>query len=427
MATKKPTTSTSTKSSVGFGRIKGIVETISKKTGIVIDNQDVKSQTYIDTSIYVLNALLSKNIRKGGVTKNRITIFAGPPGCGKSYLCYNIARNAQSEGYNVIYIDTEYSIEKEELQKFGIDIDEERLMLIRSNKVEDLKLFLTQLLDQLKQDKMKGLDVGKTLIILDSIGQLASNKEVEDALEGKNKADMSRAKAIKSLFRIINSDLGYLNIPLICTNHIYMTQDLFPQMIMGGGEGAMYSASTVIYMTIAKLKTGEEETDHSKYVKDTGQAGIVVTAKARKNRLAKPMMIKFEINHVEGTNPYKGLEEFCNFEYFNEIGIAKVKKIEVKGEKGKKEFTFENNESTKGAKYYVRHLDKMVSETQLFNAEVFTEDILNKLEPIIEKAFSYASYKEQQEIMKKMDETYSEVEGDSFDIDTEENEGKLFS
>ena len=423
MAIKKTTSNIST----GFGRIKGLVETISKKTGIVIDNQDAKSQTFIDTGIYVLNALLSKNIRKGGVTKNRITIFAGPPSCGKSYICYNIARNAQSDGYNIIYIDTEYSIEKDELLRFGVDVDPERLMLIRSNKVEDLKLFLTQLLDQLKQDKMKGVDVGKSIIILDSIGQLASNKEVEDALEGKNKADMSRAKAIKSLFRIINSDLGYLDIPLIATNHIYMSQDLFPQMIMGGGEGAMYSASTVIYMTIAKLKTGGEETDHSKYVKDIGQAGIVVTAKARKNRMAKPMMIKFEINHTEGTNPYKGLEEFCTFENFNEIGIAKVKKIEVKGEKGKKEFTFENNESTKGAKYYVKHLDKMISESQLFNTEVFTDEVLNKLEPIIEKAFSYASYKEQQEIMKNMDEAYAEVEGDSFDIDAEENDGKLFS
>ena len=422
MATKKPTTST-----VGFGRIKGLVETISKKTGIVIDNQDSKKQTFINTGIYVLNALLSRSIRRGGIMKNRITIFAGPPQCGKSYICYNIARNAQLDEYNVIYIDTEYSIEKEELSRFGVDIDPERLMLIRSNKVEDLKLFLTQLLDQLKQDKIKGLEVGKTMIILDSIGQLASIKEVEDALEGKNKADMSRAKAIKSLFRIINSDLGYLNIPLIATNHIYMTQDLFPQMVMGGGEGAMYSASTVIYMTIAKLKTGEEETDHSKYVKDIGQAGIIVTAKARKNRMAKPMMIKFEINHTEGTNPYKGLEEFCTFENFNEIGIAKVKKIEIKGEKGKKDFTFENNESTKGAKYYVKHLDKMVSESQLFNAEIFTEDIINKLDPIIEKAFSYVSYEEQQNIMKKMDEAYAESEGDTFDIESDDSEGKLFS
>ena len=209
------------KKHIGFGKISSIIDNISKKTAIMVDKSDT-NQTFIDTGIYVFNALLSKSILKGGVSKNRITIFAGPPSCGKSYLCYNIARNAQKEGYNVMYIDTEFSIEKEELQKFGIDISDERFKLIRSNKVEDLKVFLTKLLDDIKKLKSEGEDVGKFLFILDSIGQLASAKEIEDALEGKNKADMSRAKAIKSLFRIINSDLGYLDIPLICTNHVYM-------------------------------------------------------------------------------------------------------------------------------------------------------------------------------------------------------------
>lgn len=420
---KKSTKSENTGPNYGFSKLSSLIENISKKTSIIIDNNDSKNQTFIDSGIYILNALLSKNILKGGIPKNRITILAGPPQCGKSYLCYNFARNAQKEGYNIIYIDTEYAIEKDELERFGVDIDPERLLLIRNNKIEDLKILLTQVLDELKQQKQKGINIGKTLIILDSIGQLASNKEIEDALEGKNKADMSRAKAIKSLFRIICSDLGYLSIPLVCTNHIYMTQDLFPQMIMGGGEGAMYSASTVIYMTIAKLKTGEEETDHTKYVKDIGQSGIVVTAKSRKNRMAKPMMIKFEINHAEGTNPYKGLEEFCNFTNFEKVGIAKVKKVE--GAK-KGEIKFENNESAKGAKYYVKHLDKMINESHLYNSEVFTPEILNILDPIIEKYFSYASYAEQQDILKKMDQDYAEAEGEET-LDIELDDEKLFN
>lgn len=208
--------------SFSFNDMRSMMETISKKTAISIE-KDKKVKTYIDTDIYMLNALLSKSILHGGLSKNRITIFVGEESVGKSYLCYNIARNAQKkENYNVIYIDTEFSIELSDLEQFGIDITPERFMLIRSNKVEDLKIMLTQFLDGLKEQKLKGIDIDKTIIFLDSIGQLASNKEVEDAKEGKNKADMSRAKAIKSLFRIINSDLGYLDIPLVCTNHQYM-------------------------------------------------------------------------------------------------------------------------------------------------------------------------------------------------------------
>jgi len=204
-----------------FKQMREMMETISQKTSIVIESE-IKERTYIDTNIYILNALLAKSILHGGISKNRFTIFAGEESVGKSYLCYNIAKSAQKDGYNVIYIDTEFSIELAQLEEFGLDISPDRFMLIRSNKVEDIKIMLAQFLDQLKEKKIAGIDIGKTIMFIDSIGQLASLKEVEDAKEAKNKVDMSRAKAIKSLFRIITADLGYLDIPLVATNHIYM-------------------------------------------------------------------------------------------------------------------------------------------------------------------------------------------------------------
>jgi len=207
--------------SFSFKDMRVMMENISKKTSILIEN-DTSEKKFIDTNIYMLNALLSKSILNGGVSDNRFTVFAGEEAVGKSYLCYNVARNAQKQGYAVIYIDTEFSIELSELQDFGVDVSPEKFMLIRSNKVEDLKVMLAQTLDQLKEEKIKGNEIDKTIMFIDSIGQLASKKEIEDAVEGKHKADMSRAKAIKSLFRIITADLGFLNIPLVATNHIYM-------------------------------------------------------------------------------------------------------------------------------------------------------------------------------------------------------------
>jgi len=209
------------KSTFSFKDMHSAMEVISKKTSILIETE-MKERTFLDTGIYMLNALLAKSIKTGGVSDNRFTVFAGPEAVGKSYICYNLARTAQAKGTKIIYIDTEFSIELSELEEFGVDVSPEKFMLIRSNKVEDIKFMLSQFLDKLKEEKMAGNDIDDTVIFLDSIGQLASNKEIEDAKEGKNKADMSRAKAIKSLFRIINADLGYLNIPLIATNHIYM-------------------------------------------------------------------------------------------------------------------------------------------------------------------------------------------------------------
>lgn len=396
-----------------FKDMRGMMETISKKTAIVIEEK-VKEKTWIDTDIYMLNALLSKSILNGGISKNRITIFVGEESVGKSYLCYNIARNAQKkENYNVIYIDTEFSVELGDLEQFGIDISPERFMLIRSNKVEDIKFMLSQFLDGLKQQKMKGVEIDKTIIFLDSIGQLASVKEVEDAVEGKSKADMSRAKAIKSLFRIINSDLGYLDIPMICTNHQYMSQDLFPKAIQSGGKGVDYSASTIVYLTKAKLKTGNEDEN------DLGASGIIVTALARKNRNAKPKKIKFEINHSTGTNKFTGLEMFCTPENFEKIGIAKVKP-EVDKKTG--EITYKPS----AGKWYVKHLDKTFYDKQLFTSKIFTMDILKIIDPIAIDYFSYASQEDIENTAKEMDEMYEEFEEDTdFDIDSE-NDGQLF-
>jgi len=400
-------------SELSFKEMRTMMEGISKKTSIVIETEK-KEFSYINTGIYMLNALLSKSILNGGVSKNRFTVFAGEESVGKSYLCYNIARNAQKEGYSVIYIDTEFSIELAELEDFGIDISEDNFMLIRSNKVEDLKMMISQFLDKLKEQKLKGLDISKTIIFLDSIGQLASIKETEDAIEGKNKVDMSRAKAIKSLFRIITADLGFLEIPLVATNHIYMSQDLFPKAIQSGGKGVDYSASTIVYLTKAKLKTGQEDE------LDLGASGIIVTAIARKNRKAKPKKIKFEINHTSGTNRFKGLEYFCTPENFDKIGIAKVKEVVDKK-------TGEVTYTTGGTKWFVKHLNKSFYEAQLYNETVFTKEVLEKLEPIIADYFSYSNQDEIDKIALEMDALYQPHEGDDdFDIDSDDD-GNLFN
>lgn len=238
-----------------FSSIGDVFAGLSKKTSIIVE-QEQKEKKFINTGNYVLNALLSKNIRKGGVSDNRLTIFAGPPGCGKSYLCYNIARNAQQDGYRVIYIDTEYAIELEELQRFGIDTDPEKLILIRNNKVEDLKIALATLLDEMKKQQQNGVDIGKNLIVLDSIGQLASNKELEDAKDAKIKVDMSRAKGLKSLFRVITADMGYLGIPMIGTNHVYMCLPEGNKIQMSNGE--IIDISDVVEGSVVKTLGGDK-------------------------------------------------------------------------------------------------------------------------------------------------------------------------
>lgn len=399
-----------------FKDLNSFASDVIKKTSIVKETEKTKSnRTYLSTGIYALNAAISTDIY-GGIASNRISTIAGPSGTGKSFLCYNIAREAQKDGYVVWYIDTEFAIEEDQLPGYGIDISDDKFALFRNNIIEDLKIFLTQNFDKLKEEKQKGNEIPKLLIILDSVGQLASRKEVEDALGGKEKVDFTKSKALGSLFRIINSDLGYLDICMLCTNHTYQTMDLYPQDKMKGGEGLFYSSSTIAFLSKAKLKEGEMDD------LDIGQSGLLVTAKMIKNRMAKPKKVKFEISFVSGCNPFVGLDYWCTEENFEQVGVAKGKMV---GD------TFVGG----GNRWYVRHLGKHVPKDQLYTAMVFNKEVLDALRPILKDYFRYRSVTELNDLQSKIeqakadnldeDETLYANDLDSsslFDIDDEDDE-----
>lgn len=383
-----------------FSKVGSILDNIAKSTPILIE-KEVKSRNYISTGVYLLDAALSAKLLGGGILGGRIFGLLGESGAGKSFIAYSICKSAQKDGYSIIYIDTENSIDLEGVAKMGIDNSPEKLRLIRSNKVEDINITLTQLLDELKNAKLEGMEIPKLLIVLDSIGMMSSNKEKGDLLKGDIKQDMTRAKQLNAMFRSISSDLGYLDIPMVCCNHTYLTQDLFPKEVSKGGTGLVYSASVLGFLSKSKLKTGEEDD------MDLGQSGITVLFKTQKNRLAKPKKIRFDISFVNGMNPYTGLDAFCRPEFFDQIGIAQGK-MEVDKKTGEMKFT------PGGNRWYVSHLDKYVTTKSLFNSQVFTMDVLQKMEPIVNNYFKFNSLNEIEEIEKKFNDI---IDSDEEDVD----------
>ncbi len=381
-----------------FSKIGSILDNIAKSVPIQVE-KEIKEKKFISTGVYIVDAAMSGRLLGGGVATNRISVFAGESGAGKSFLAYSCAKNAQKAGYSVIYIDTEQAVDLEDLPKFGVSNDLEKFRLVRSNKVEDINITLTQLVDELKEQKLAGYELPKLMIVLDSLGQMASNKEKADLLKGDIKQDMTKAKAIGSMFRSINNDLGYLDIPMIVCNHTYLTMDLFPQAVMKGGLALLYSASVIGFMTKSKLKTGEEDD------MDLGGSGISVLFKTQKNRLAKPKKIRFDISFANGMNPYTGLDAFCRPEYFEQIGIAKGK-MDVDKKTGEMTFT------PGGNRWYVSHLNKSVTTKQLFTQEVFTQEVLEKMAPIVNDYFRFKSLDEIEEVEKQFNNVIGEDEDD---------------
>ena len=144
-------------------------------------------------------------------------------------------------------------------------------------------------IEQLKFDVMAQLtqlERGEHLIIvIDSIGNLASKKEVDDALDGKSVADMSRAKQVKSLFRMITPHLSLKDIPMVVVNHTYKEIGLYPKDIVGGGTGSYYSADNIFIIGRQQEKEGTEvigynfiiNVEKSRYVKEKSKIPVSVS------------------------------------------------------------------------------------------------------------------------------------------------------
>lgn len=384
-----------------FSKVGVLLDNIAKSVPILIE-KEIKERTYISTGNYLLDAAISARLVGGGILAGRIFGLLGESGAGKSFIAYSICKSSQKNGYSVIYIDTENSIDLEGISKMGIDTSLDKFRLIRTNKVEDINMTLSQLLDDLKEQKLAGYEIPKILIVLDSIGMMSSNKEKEDLLKGDMKQDMTRAKQLNSMFRSISSDLGYLDIPMVCCNHTYLSQgSIYPVEISKGGTGLIYASSVLGFLSKSKLKTGDEDE------MDLGQSGITVLFKTTKNRMAKPKKIRFDISFLNGLNAYSGLDNFLRPEYFSKIGIAQGK-MDVDKKTG--EMTFIPG----GNRWYVNHLDKSVTTKQLFSSTIFTKEVLEKMAPIVNDYFRFKSLTELEDAEKEFNEIMDEDESDGF-------------
>jgi hypothetical protein len=130
------------------------------------------------------------------------------------------------------------------------------------------------------------------MIVIDSIGNLASKKEVEDALNEKSVADMSRAKQLKSLFRMITPYLTLKDIPMAVVNHTYKEIGMFPKDIVGGGTGSYYGSDNIWILGRQQDKDSEGiqgyhfviNVEKSRYVKEKSKIPISVSFEGGINR-----------------------------------------------------------------------------------------------------------------------------------------------
>lgn len=221
----------------------------TKNSNVLAESQYFTSRDNVPTGLPALNIALSGDLT-GGVRPGLITL-AGPSKHGKTTLALIMA-GAYMKQYKdaiMLFYDSEFGMPVNYFKEYGIDTD--RVFHTPIKNVEDLKFDL--------MSQVENIDRGeKVIIVIDSIGNLASKKEVEDAINEKSVADMSRAKSLKSLFRMVTPYLTQNDITMVAINHTYDSMGLFPTKVVSGGTGIMYSSNDVFIMGRQQKKEGTD-------------------------------------------------------------------------------------------------------------------------------------------------------------------------
>jgi RecA/RadA recombinase len=186
----------------------------------------------VDTGSYIFNALVSGSIF-GGVSGNKITAIAGETSTGKTFFSLAVVKNFLDNnptGY-CLYFDTEAAITKSLLESRGIDTT--RLVVVNVVTVEEFRTKTLKAVDIYL--KKKEDERNPCIFVLDSLGMLSTNKEINDALAEKDTRDMTKAQLIKGAFRMLTLKLGQAKIPMLVTNHTYESMSLYGGKQMSGG------------------------------------------------------------------------------------------------------------------------------------------------------------------------------------------------
>jgi len=314
-----------------------------------IEGADVAG--FVDTGSYAFNALLSGSLY-GGVADNKIIALAGESATGKTYFTLGIVAQFlknNPEGM-VLYFDSEQAVTSDMFE--GRGVDSKRVAVFPVATIEEFKTQCVNIVDKVLE--MDESERKPMMIVLDSLGMLSTEKEVNDSAEGKNVRDMTRAQGVKATFRVLTMKLGKARIPLVMTNHTYDVVGAYvPTKEMGGGSGLKYAASTIVYLSKKKEKNADGDV-----------VGNIIHCKLYKSRLTKEnQQVDVQLNYDSGLNRYYGLTEIA-------LNNGIFKKVSTRIELPDGTTAFEKNINENPQKY-------------------FTDDVMKKLEEAVAKEFKY--------------------------------------
>lgn len=302
------------------------------KTGNPYVGAEVKTESYLNTGSYALNALMSGRV-DWGIPNNRVVMYSGDPSVGKTYIMLRQCAQLVREGYHIYYFDTESAVDDASFKTFGMErgtysiIPEHVVNRLRGQIYSIVKDY-----EEYYNGLTKGTDEYKNrtkiAIFIDSIGNTATTTGLKQTENKKEERDMSKAADFKRLFSELTVPCGLCEIPFIASNHEYATMDPYgEQKQVAGGTGGRYNASI-----IASLRKKDIKNDKGILI------GSEVTVTIRKSRFVRPKLkCKFFLHFTKGLHPWYGMDELML-----EAGL--IKKGTVPGQGNSHKYIILNDE-----------------------------------------------------------------------------------
>lgn len=268
-----------------------------KDTDILADSKFFNEKDMIPTNVPGINIALSGKIN-GGLAPG-LTVWAGPSKHFKTSFSLLMAK-AYMDKYPdavLLFYDSEFGTPQAYFNSFKIDTN--RVLHTPITDIEQLKFDIMAQMEQIKRGD-------RVIIVVDSVGNLASKKEVEDALKQNSAADMTRAKQLKSLFRMVTPHLTIKDIPMVVVNHTYMSMEMFAKPTVSGGTGIYYSADNIFIIGRQQEKTGTEivgynfiiNVEKSRFVKEKSKIPVEVTWESGISKWGGLLDLAMESGHV---------------------------------------------------------------------------------------------------------------------------------
>lgn len=263
------------------------------KSANILSKSDIfNNKTVIPTNLKILNIALSGDLNKG--LSSGVTYIAGASKSFKTLLMLYMVK-AYLDHFDdavCIFYDNEFGVTDKYLKGFGIDPD--RVIHIPTTNIEELTIDAVNRLEEVNRGD-------HVIFMIDSLGNIASKKEVDDTLEGKGTVDMTRAKMIKKFFRLVTPHLTIKDIKLIAIQHTYKEQgSMYPKDVVSGGTGGIYSSNEIFIITKSQEKEG------------TDLVGWTFTINIEKSRLVKEKSkFPFTVLYEGGISKYSGLMDIA--------------------------------------------------------------------------------------------------------------------